>query len=303
MGADSSVVRLLENGAADPSFALPGTFSATEEDEQHPYDAEPLPDGRLLLAGQFDALGNTPLNGLALLQQDGSLYDPLTQNSFGRQQFREALLLPEERWLLAGDISDQAGATPQALAIAEPPGASVDIGIEGRINAWFGPAMGQVEVALAGAASLNTVTDTSGQYQFGGLEAGQTYSVQPMLNFAAANGLSTLDLMPMSRHLLGIAPITNPYQLLAADVNGSGSVTVSDMIAVQRIILGISNEFPNQDSWIFVPASHDFVNPGNPWQDLPAPQLLIENMPGGGVQGLDFIGVKLGDVNGSAQTQ
>ena len=38
------------------------------------------------------------------------------------------------------------------------------------------------------------------------------------------NGVSTLDLVMMQRHILGVAPFHNAYKMVAADVNNDSKV-------------------------------------------------------------------------------
>ncbi|MEM1219026.1 MAG: hypothetical protein AAGH79_08935, partial [Bacteroidota bacterium] len=66
------------------------------------------------------------------------------------------------------------------------------------------------------------------------------------------NGLTTLDLVRIKKHILQVDPMQNPYRLLAADVNDSESITTLDLVAIQKVILGIETEFPNQQIWKFV---------------------------------------------------
>ena len=67
----------------------------------------------------------------------------------------------------------------------------------------------------------------------------------------AANDLSVLDVIRGQRHILGIEPACDE-DLIAGDVNFSGSVSGADLAAMQRIILGLSDEYPDSLSWTFV---------------------------------------------------
>ncbi len=87
-------------------------------------------------------------------------------------------------------------------------------------------------------------------------------------------GLTTYDLVLISKHILAIEPFNCPWQLIAADVNCTGSVTTFDIVTARKVILGLLNDFPC-GSWRFVPDSAAVTNG----------------------QCLDFVGVKLGDVN------
>jgi hypothetical protein len=104
------------------------------------------------------------------------------------------------------------------------------------------------------------------------------------------NGVSTLDLIIIQKHLLGLEELTSPYKLIAADVNNSQSVSAIDLVEIRKLILGLLIVFPNNDSWRFVPVNHEFDDPINPW---PFP----ETYEGIYNYSFDFIGIKVGDVN------
>jgi hypothetical protein len=68
-------------------------------------------------------------------------------------------------------------------------------------------------------------------------------------------------------------------------------------VEARKLILGLYTEFPNNTSWRFVPISHTFLNPFNPFQvSFPESIALSSQM------GFDFMAIKVGDVNNSAQT-
>ena len=113
------------------------------------------------------------------------------------------------------------------------------------------------------------------------------------------NGLTTLDLVRIKKHILQVDPMQNPYRLLAADVNDSESITTLDLVAIQKVILGIETEFPNQQIWKFVPICYEFPVPSDPWFE-PIPYTYSVNEFAGRPY---FYGIKLGDVNESVDPQ
>ena len=97
---------------------------------------------------------------------------------------------------------------------------------------------------------------------------------------------------------MGIDLLTSPYQLLAADINNSGSLSTLDLVILRKAILGIEDSFPNNTSWRFVQADYDF--PMNPLAtDMPQ-EVLLEALNKD--MSVDFVGIKVGDINGSAIT-
>ena len=125
-------------------------------------------------------------------------------------------------------------------------------------------------------------------------------SVAPFNNANVANGISSIDIIILTRHILGVQRLTGPYQLIAADVNNNGSVSAVDLIGIQRVLLGIASEFDGRPSWIYVPETADLSEASirNGVQtaiSLPASTSDAVN--------LNFVGVKMGDVNASASVQ
>lgn len=120
--------------------------------------------------------------------------------------------------------------------------------------------------------------------------------------YRARNGLSTLDLVKIKRHILGTAPFEEPWQYIAADVNNSGTITNADLILIRQVILGILPHFPDQADWRFFPVDYEFPDETNPLAEL-LPRGF--NVPEAVFDGatFQFLGVKMGDVNASADPE
>jgi hypothetical protein len=131
------------------------------------------------------------------------------------------------------------------------------------------------------------------------LPPGFDCALTPYKNDNPLNGVSTYDLVLIGRHILGTEPINSPYRLLAADANLSGTVTTADIQQIQKLILGIYQDFPGNTSWRFVPAGFQFENPDNPFSP-PPPAGLSEAGAAASMYDADFVGIKVGDVNESA---
>lgn len=114
------------------------------------------------------------------------------------------------------------------------------------------------------------------------------------------NGVTTFDLVLISRHILGLQALDSPYKIIAADANRSNSLTTSDIIELRKLILGIYAKLPNNTSWRFVNAGFVFPAPSNPFQAA-----FSEGRSWGEIiasSTADFYGLKIGDVNCSALT-
>jgi hypothetical protein len=129
-----------------------------------------------------------------------------------------------------------------------------------------------------------------------------TFTVKPSRNDNYLNGVTTLDLASISKHILNLQPLGSPYKLIAADANDSKTITTLDIVALRRLILGIDEELPSVSSWRFVDKKYVFPNPANPFTPVFPEQVVVQatvGMPS--FPGTDFVGIKVGDVNGTAE--
>lgn len=173
--------------------------------------------------------------------------------------------------------------------------------IEGSIYNIDNKAIKGVLVSLAGTLTNSLITGIDGHYVFGDLIEGGDYTVTPYKNDDTRNGLSALDVLLLQAHITGQIPITNPYKLVAADVNRSGTITLLDLVELQAILLGEQDTFQQNTSWRFIPTSIDLYDPANAWSD-PISDGIIFSVLEVCQFDQDFIGVKIGDVNNTAET-
>lgn len=172
--------------------------------------------------------------------------------------------------------------------------------ITGNVQTNWGTPMEGIRVELSGTASATAFTDSLGNFQFSNAPAGGTYTVKPIHNSNVLNGVTTYDLVLISKHILALEPLGNPWKIIAADVNQSGSVTTFDMVETRKIILGINQTFPANTSWRFFPAFATFNNPNDPFTGgLPPDNISINNLQAP-YSNASFKGLKVADVNQSA---
>jgi len=108
------------------------------------------------------------------------------------------------------------------------------------------------------------------------------------------NGITAADAARIQQHVTFIDAFDDPIQLIAADVDKSKTVTLLDAILVSQALLG--NPSANliwKESWRFVDASYSFPNPEKPWG---FPEQIALDRVDGPVEGVNFLGIKLGDV-------
>jgi len=143
--------------------------------------------------------------------------------------------------------------------------------------------------------SINT--NGQGTFIFDDLAEGYDYSLE-MENVEedCSKGVSTLDLVFIQRHILGLSLLDSPYKILAADANNTKSISGADILEIRKIVLGVSNGFNNSDCWKYVPKSQVFTNTYAPWNYKKSIDYTSVN---NSIMGNDFWAVKTGDVNGS----
>ncbi|MBP6794308.1 MAG: hypothetical protein KA143_04595 [Saprospiraceae bacterium] len=170
------------------------------------------------------------------------------------------------------------------------------ISINGNVMNPNKEGINKVEIKT-NALFMKTITNENGVYQLKSVLPGQNITLVPNKIDDPLNGISTIDLLLIERHIKGLSTITDPYQLIAADINRSGSVTITDLIELRKMILGTIINFSNNKDWIFIPESFKFNDPLSPWT---YPETISYNPVTNSRSDVNFIGVKVGDVNNSA---
>lgn len=171
------------------------------------------------------------------------------------------------------------------------------VDIAGRIYTEQDVELKDTRVELKSEETTSTMTDEDGIYEFANMPEGGNYQVAPYKNDDPLNGVSTLDLVLIQRHILDIAPLEGAYNLIAADINNDKKVAASDILTLRKVILGVDVDFKNNTSWRFIDAGFEIVNEENPWETPLAEDYDIIGLSDD--MQIDFIAVKTGDVNGS----
>ena len=170
--------------------------------------------------------------------------------------------------------------------------------IEGNVENEMGEQIEDVTISVNGSNAVPTITGANGSYAFPTIPNSNSYDVAAEKNMNPKNGVTTFDLVLISKHILGITALDSPYKVIAADINRSNSITTFDIVQARRLILDIDTEFSNNTSWRFVDAGFVFPNPANPFaSDFPE-VVSISDLSAD--EAANFIGVKIGDVNASA---
>ena len=167
--------------------------------------------------------------------------------------------------------------------------------ISGQIKTGNGQAVEGVTIHVNDSLEV-TQTRSDGNYSIGPISWGRDYNLFPQKSGKQLDGVSTLDLVMVSQHLLGKKLLENPYQLIAADVNGSNSVSTLDIIWMRKMILKQIDQFPLEKSWRFIPGDWQFSDNTRPWA-IPFPEITEVQDLKEHQMSQDFIAIKVGDVN------
>lgn len=175
-----------------------------------------------------------------------------------------------------------------------PPGRIVS----GKVATYFGEAVEDVKVQIVGEERLECATDLNGAYSLsvsGDSEYNLSASRTDDQNMNKA--VTTVDMIKTRRHILQIQEFSSPYQIVAADVNLSGSVTALDIVQMRKVVLGINEGFNNGSNWLFIPETYDLSLDPFYFDTHLNISLVDQDL------NLDFVAVKIGDVNNSWTNQ
>jgi|GEM_PF-670197 len=212
------------------------------------------------------------------------------------------------------------GVNEVTIVITDPSGNSDSCTTSVTIQANNGACSGASRIMIAGnimteghggiedvEVSLEHMTDSSmdyestlidGHYAFEDILSLENYHLTADKLGDPKNGISTLDILLIQRHLLNLEQLDSPYKVIAADANNSESVTAADMVEIRKLILEIYDEFPNNKNWRFVDSDKAYLDIMSPWplqEDILLQNILDTNME------VNWTGVKVGDVNGSVE--
>lgn len=179
-------------------------------------------------------------------------------------------------------------------------GGSIVTSVAGKVVTNMGQQVANAEMFLDNGIpemKSTVLSSSNGSYLFNDAAMHYNYSITGKKNDDYLNGVSTLDLVLIQRHVLGVAKLSSPYYVIAADVNSDEKVTASDLVELRKLILGVYPSLPKSGSWKFVADGQTFADPNSPWPFNE--RISIEDLDHQMTE-QNFIGVKIGDVNGTA---
>lgn len=177
------------------------------------------------------------------------------------------------------------------------PDTGTRLSVNGTLATESNQSLEDATVLLMGS-ELSANTNVNGQFGFNNMQSGGQYSVVPEKNDDHMNGVSTLDLVMIQRHVLGLEKLPSAYKQIAADVNKDGKISAADLVELRKLILGSVNGFSNNNSWRFVDKGYQFIETNNAQGEAFPESYNIDVLNTD--MTTDFVAVKIGDVNGNA---
>ena len=270
---------------------------------------------------QFIGLSNKAADTDAVIKEFNSLYKiefPMISAEGGSVQVAEKLLqsnfISPPLFIIVKDNKDliyDVKGEDNAETLKVIDGTLVQTGVikpflvQGKISAGKHPAQ-NVTINISGVdnevtTTYNSITNEQGLYEYVFEEKPSSDEVAfvPYKNHDFDNGLSTLDIVGILRHLLRSKVFNQPEDYYRADIDRSGTVSALDVVALRRILLQIDTSFKNNTSWRFLPSDYKFINPNSPFKENAPEWISIADIEQRFIAP-DFNAIKVGDMNQSA---
>lgn len=182
--------------------------------------------------------------------------------------------------------------------VNNPPVSKTEFKVTGQIRTEEALNVNNVTVKLkTSQLEDKMLTNESGSFEVH-VEKGSRVKITPVKKGGLGNGLSTLDLILIQRHLLRKELITSPYKLIAADANNDRKLSPADVLFLRRVVLHKLDGLDDAESWKFIDANYSFINQKAAYSENYPTVLDVEHISRD--MKSEFIAVKLGDVNQSA---
>ena len=118
-------------------------------------------------------------------------------------------------------IEKTTSCTAVAVASAIATRAAPMAAISGTVFTENGSKIEEGKVHLIGSGEFPFTTNQSGNFRFENIPMYESYTLKPEKDQHPLNGVTTADLIGISKHILGVQKLTSPYKIIAADVNNS----------------------------------------------------------------------------------
>ncbi len=151
-----------------------------------------------------------------------------------------------------------------------------------------GEVMSDVEVIVNNTIFQNTV---DGKYVFD-LTSGENYRIEASYNKEVLKDVSTLDMVLIQKHILGLDLFSTPEQYIAGDVNGDKKISVIDLLEVRNVLLGNAKSF-TQPSYVVIPSTNTLSMDDPMEYEFSYKMLHLER----DIANVDFVAYKIGNLS------
>lgn len=133
-------------------------------------------------------------------------------------------------------------------------------------------------------------------YMFEGVYAGQDYVITVEIDPSNVlfNGYTTFDVIRISNHIIAQSFIEYPFGCIAADANYNNSITHTDRLMFQQLMLNLPTVIPYLP-YRYIPSNHVFPQQTNPSAIPEFPEFIRVSHLSENITDANFIAIKVGD--------
>lgn len=166
--------------------------------------------------------------------------------------------------------------------------------LSGVVNDYDGKPLVNVNVVKQQNLEIeNIMTDENGNFSLTDLVNSDDCEISVLKNDDYLNGVSTLDLILIQKHILGLEIFDQSRKYVAGDVNNDTKVSTADLVELRKLILGITTKLNHNKSWRFVTELPNFDQTSK--IELNENYLIEKGFKD--LKALNFTGIKIGDIN------
>uniref|UniRef100_UPI001F32B783 T9SS type A sorting domain-containing protein n=1 Tax=Membranihabitans maritimus TaxID=2904244 RepID=UPI001F32B783 len=198
----------------------------------------------------------------------------------------------ERHWTVADWCTHEEMTFVQVIKVNEDPQCApvVDTSNQVEVYSIAGAIYTEAEEMLSNVSVTAKVSEgspvttrtISGSYSFN-MQEGTEVDIVPYKNDGHGEGLSTLDVVEIWQHITGEQELESWTSQTAADVDNNGTIDFRDVMELRQLVLQPGSKLANSPSWRFV------------HRETGREHYRIEDLSRD--MELDFMGVKIGDVN------
>jgi hypothetical protein len=173
------------------------------------------------------------------------------------------------------------------------------VNISGRAQYLDGKAVQNADVQITEDGKLlrSIATNSNGNFSISDITSSGLAQLRISKEEAVDKGINTLDLIYIQKHILGLDRLTKPSQLISADFNSDGRISVADIVAIRQVVLGTNVSIEGGPSLKFVETK---TLAGTNMSNLTFKESVTLHPTITNQANLDFTAIKMGDIDESA---